>query len=150
MDWKIVLLEHPALTAILAAIEATVRGDDKSLCLGIRRHSAYCRCGLGQSATNCAPRRAELIADIDPAGTCRPHSFRDMSIGHNVIDLLAILAQPARSPTLATILTGHYLAVDDRNDDLSPGSDDCKRGHRARFPPPRHLNKGPPTVAAGE
>ncbi len=50
---------------------------------------------------------------------------------------------------LAAILTDYYLAVDDRNDDLSPGSDDCKRGHRARFPAPP-LNKGPPTVAAGE
>src|ERR1700720_3635462 len=123
MDWKIVLLERPALTAILAAIEAAVRGDDKSRCLGIRRNSAYCRCGLGQSATDRAPRRAGFIAGIDPTGTCRPHSFRDMSIRNNVFDWLAILSQPARSPMLAAILTRHYLTVDDRNDDLSPRSD---------------------------
>ena len=121
MDWKIVLLEHPALTAILAAIEATVRGDDKSRCLGIRRNSAYCRCGLGQSATDRAPRRAGFIADIDPTGTCRPHSFRARE--HRPRRLSTgwpSLAQPARSPMLAAILAGHYLAADDRNDDLRP------------------------------
>src|ERR1700720_3967149 len=134
MDWKIVLLERPAVAAILAAIEATVRGDDKSRCLGIRGNSAYCRGGVGQSAPGRAPRRAGFIAGIDPTGTCRPHSFRDVSVGHNGFDWLAILSQPARSPMLAAILTGHYSAVDDRNDDLSPGSGDCKRGHRARFP----------------
>ena len=73
-----------------------------------------------------------------------------MSVGHNGFDWLAILAQPARSSMLAAIFTGHYLAVDDRNDDLSPRSDDCKRGHRARFLAPSRLDKGPPTVTAGE
>ena len=74
--------------------------------------------GSGRARPTARHGDAGFIAGIDPTGTCRPHSFRDMSIGHNVIDWLAIPAQPARSPMLAAILTGHYLAVDDRNDDL--------------------------------
>ena len=73
-----------------------------------------------------------------------------MSIGHYVVDWLAILAQAARLPMLTAILTAHYLAADDRNDHLRLGSDDSKRGYRARFPAPAYLDKGPPIITAGE
>src|SRR5215831_17402196 len=72
-----------------------------------------------------------------------------MRVGRNVINRLAILAEPARSPMLAAILTGHYLALDDRNDDFRLGSSDRKRRH-AHSRGPHRLNKGLPTVAAGE
>src|SRR5262249_59102908 len=73
-DGQFFFLGGPSRPAVVAAIEAAIGRNEQGRGLVIGGDATNDRRRFGQRASQRAPGRAEVVADIDASGLCRPQA----------------------------------------------------------------------------